>query len=98
MPTPVDLTLFFNFRSPYCYLASKRMFELFDAYHTNLVWRPLAGWSGRSAPDRAVKKLPVARQDVARFARRMGIPLNPPPITTDPTVGGGARRAAAVRR
>jgi len=97
MPTPVDLTLFFNFRSPYCYLASKRMFDLFDTYHTSLVWRPLAGWSGRSAPDRAVKKLPIARQDVARFARRMGIPLNPPPTTTDPTPAGAGSLLAEER-
>ena len=33
-------------------------------------------------------KLPLARQDVARFARRMGIPCNPPPPTTDPTPAG----------
>ncbi|MDZ7809447.1 MAG: 2-hydroxychromene-2-carboxylate isomerase [Arhodomonas sp.] len=82
---PVDLELYFNFRSPYCYLASKRMFRLLDDYHVRLLWRPLGGWHGRSPPDRAQKKLPIARQDVARFARRMGIPLNPPPEETDPT-------------
>ncbi|WP_440995085.1 2-hydroxychromene-2-carboxylate isomerase [Arhodomonas sp. SL1] len=82
---PVDLELYFNFRSPYCYLVSKRMFRLLDAYHVRLVWRPLGGWHGRSPPDRAKKKLPIARQDVGRFARRMGIPLNPPPKETDPT-------------
>lgn len=97
MPTRIDLTLFFNFRSPYCYLASKRMFDLFDAYHISLRWRPLGGWSGRSAPDRAVKKLPAARQDVARFARRMGIPLNPPPLTTDPTPAGAGSLLAEER-
>lgn len=97
MPTPVDITLFFNFRSPYCYLASKRMFRLFDDYHASLVWRPLGGWSGRSAPERAVKKMPIARQDVARFARRLGIPLTPPPKTTDPTAAGAGSLLAERR-
>lgn len=93
----MDVTLFFNFRSPYCYLASKRMFGIFDDYHATLVWRPLGGWSGRSAPERAVKKVPVARQDVARFARRMGIPVNPPPASTDPTPAGAGSLLAERR-
>ena len=53
MPEAVDVKVFFNFRSPYCYIASKTMFQIFDDYHANLVWRPLGGWSGRSSPDRA---------------------------------------------
>ncbi|MFB4202535.1 2-hydroxychromene-2-carboxylate isomerase [wastewater metagenome] len=81
----VDLEIFFNFRSPYCYLASKRMFHLLDDFHVRLVWRPLGGWHGRSPPERAKRKMPIARQDVRRFARRMGIPVNPPPTSTDPT-------------
>lgn len=88
MVEPVDVHLFFNFRSPYCYLASKTMFDALEDYHVNLLWRPLGGWEGRSPPDVAKVKVPVARQDVARIARRMGIPVNPPPITTDPTLAG----------
>lgn len=87
---PVDVRLFFNFRSPYCYLASKRMFRIVDDFHVNLLWRPLPGWSGRSPPERAQKKLPLARQDIARFARKMGIPVQPPPKTTDPTIAARA--------
>jgi 2-hydroxychromene-2-carboxylate isomerase len=88
MPTPVDVKLFFNFRSPYCYLASKTLFQIFDDYHANLLWRPVGGWDLRSPPDRAKVKVPLTRQDVARFARRMGIPLNPPPLETEPTLAG----------
>ena len=40
MAESVDLRIFFNFRSPYCYLASKTMFTLLDDYNANLVWRP----------------------------------------------------------
>lgn len=88
MTQPVDVRVFFNFRSPYCYLATKTMFGVFDDFHATLAWRPLPGWSGRSDPERAKVKLPVARQDMRRFARRLGIPVNPPPVTTDPTRAG----------
>lgn len=85
-----DLSLFFNFRSPYCYLASKTMWPLLENYHINLVWRPLGGWSGRSDPERAKIKIPLVRQDIKRWTAKLGIPMNPPPMATDPT------RAAAA--
>ncbi len=90
MSETTDVKLFFNFRSPYCYIASKTMFRIFDEYDVRLIWRPLGGWSGRSAPERAKIKIPLVRQDVRRITRKMGIAFNPPPATTDPT------RAACV--
>ncbi|TDG14050.1 2-hydroxychromene-2-carboxylate isomerase [Seongchinamella unica] len=90
MTEPVDVTLYFNFRSPYCYIASKTLFRIFDDYHTRMVWRPLGGWSGRSSPERAKVKVPLTRQDVRRITAKMGIPMNPPPIATDPTMAGAA--------
>jgi 2-hydroxychromene-2-carboxylate isomerase len=81
----VDVEVFFNYRSPYCYLASKRMWTLEDDYGARLVWRPLAGWDGRSPPDRLKQKLLVVRQDVARWAKRLAIPFVPPPPATEPT-------------
>lgn len=86
MTQPVDVTLFFNFRSPYCYLASKTLWPIVDDFNTRLIWRPVGGWDLRSSPERAKEKLPLARQDIARFARRLGIPVTPPPRTTDPTL------------
>ena len=88
MVEPVDVKVFFNFRSPYCYLASKSLWKIIDDYHTNLVWRPFGGWDGRSDPERAKIKITLTRQDVARWAKKMGIPYNPPPVTTDPTKAG----------
>lgn len=88
MARSAELKLFFNFRSPYCYLASKTLFSLVDDYRVELLWRPLGGWDGRSPPERAKVKVPLTRQDVARWARRMNIPCVPPPITTDPTPAG----------
>ena len=88
MTTPANVKLFFNFRSPYCYIASKTLFQIFDDYHANLIWKPLAGWTGRSSPERAKIKIPITRQDIKRITAKMGIPMNPPPITTDPTRAG----------
>ena len=97
MTEKVDVKLFFNFRSPYCYIASKTLFAIYDDYETNLVWRPLGGWSGRSSPERAKVKVPLTRQDVRRITAKMGIPMNPPPLTTDPTAAGAASLLAAER-
>lgn len=88
MSTHVPVTVFFNFRSPYCYLASKSMFDVLDRFDCHFEWRPLGGWDGRSSPERAKGKLPIARQDVRRWCRRLGIPFSPPPVTTDPTRAG----------
>ena len=90
MSEPVDVKLYFNFRSPYCYIASKTLFAIFDEFNTRLIWRPLGGWSGRSSPERAKVKVPLTRQDVRRITAKMGIPMNPPPLTTEPTKAGAA--------
>jgi len=92
-----DVRLFFNFRSPYCYLASKSLFSIVDQFHARLIWRPLGGWDGRSAPNRAKVKVPLTRQDVARWCRRLGIPCNPPPLSTDPTRAGAGSLLAEER-
>lgn len=97
MTDSVDVTLYFNFRSPYCYIASKTLFQVVDDFHTSLVWRPLGGWSGRSSPERAKVKVPLTRQDVRRITGKMGIPMNPPPITTDPTIAAAASLLAEER-
>jgi 2-hydroxychromene-2-carboxylate isomerase len=81
-----NVKVFFNFRSPYCYLAAQAMFEQLAAFDVEVLWRSLAGWDGRSPPERAKVKVPLTRQDVARWCKRLNIPFNPPPITTDPTL------------
>jgi 2-hydroxychromene-2-carboxylate isomerase len=81
----IDIKVYFNFRSPYCYLASKRMFDVILAPDIQIIWCPLGGWNGRSSPDRVAFKLPIVRQDVARWCRRLDIPFVPPPTETEPT-------------
>ena len=77
--------VFFNFRSPYCYLASRSLFARLAAFDIEVLWRSLGGWDGRSPPARAKVKVPLTRQDVARWCRRMQVPFTPPPLATDPT-------------
>lgn len=85
-----ELKLYFNFKCPYCYLLSKALPELLGDFDLEFVWRPLGGWHGRISPENEKAKIPLVRQDVARWCRRMGIPMKPPPATTNPT------RAAAA--
>jgi 2-hydroxychromene-2-carboxylate isomerase len=85
---PVDVRIYFNFRSPYCYLATQSMFEVLDGFDVTVSWHPFGGWSGRSDPERAKKKIPLVRQDVKRWCNRLAIPFTPPPLHTDPTRAG----------
>jgi|TARA_B110000259_G_scaffold173931_1_gene207719 2-hydroxychromene-2-carboxylate isomerase len=66
------------------------MWKIVDDFNVNLLWKPVGGWDLRSPPDRAKSKMSIARQDMARYAKRLGIPVNPPPIETDPTPAGAA--------
>lgn len=85
MADKTDVWVFFNYRSPYCYIATHKMWSIEDDHPGRLVFKPLGGWNGRSAPDRAKVKMPIARQDVQRWTRRLNVPFVPPPKTTDPT-------------
>ena len=41
--------------------------------------------------------MPLTRQDVRRITAKMGIPMNPPPITTEPTKAAAASLLAEER-
>lgn len=94
MPYPVEI--YFNFRSPYCYVAARQMFDLFERCNATTDWRPLGNWDGRSPPERAKVKVPLVRQDMKRICRRLNIPFSPPPGPNwDGTAAGAASLYAA---
>ncbi|WP_321390242.1 2-hydroxychromene-2-carboxylate isomerase [Emcibacter sp.] len=84
----MDVQVYFNFRSPYCYLASRTMFDVIEQAGNRLVWRPLGGWYGRTPQDhpRLQDKVRIARQDLGRIARKKGFIFCPPPKDCDPTL------------
>lgn len=92
---PVDV--FFNYRSPYCYLASLQMWTLEDEHGAAFQWYPLGSWDGRSPPERVKQKLLVVRQDCARWARRLSAPFVPPPAATDGTRAAAGSLLAVER-
>ncbi|MFC7048681.1 2-hydroxychromene-2-carboxylate isomerase [Emcibacter nanhaiensis] len=83
-----DVYIYFNFRSPYCYLASRCMFDVLDQAASMVVWRPFAGWRGRTPRDhpRQKDKVRIARQDLARITAKRGYPFVPPPAECDATL------------
>ncbi|HVP02179.1 MAG TPA: DsbA family protein [Solirubrobacteraceae bacterium] len=87
----VRLDFFFSFRSPYSYLAGPRAFALPDRYDIDLVFRGVIPMVMRGQSVPREKGLHTLR-DVAREARRLGMPFGP---MHDP-VGDGAMRCLLV--
>lgn len=83
MPAPIDF--YFEFASPYGYLASLRIDPLAAACGREVAWRPImlgpALKATGSAPAATVPlKGDYLRRDVARAARALGAPLVFPPV------------------
>jgi len=87
------LELFHSFRSPYSYLALKRVFAIADAFGLQLQLRPVLPMVMRGMQLPRAKLLYIAR-DTAREAERLEIPYGK---IADP-VGKGAERCLAVFR
>jgi 2-hydroxychromene-2-carboxylate isomerase len=81
-PAPIDF--YFDFSSPYGYLASHRIDEIAARHGRTVNWRPfLLGVVFRETGQTPLKgqKLrgPYHEHDFERSARRLGVPFNPPP-------------------
>jgi len=82
MPT---IDFYFDFLSPYSYLAHQQLPALAAKYRCDVVYRPAslaalklaAGNTGPSTRDMPVKHK-YARADLARWAQRYGVPMKPP--------------------
>ena len=82
MPT---LEFFYDFVSPYSYLASTRVEEVARRAGAELRWRPfLLGGVLRSADNKAPADTPAkyrhVKVDADRWARRLGVPLSFPVV------------------
>jgi 2-hydroxychromene-2-carboxylate isomerase len=83
MTAPIDF--YFEFASPYGYLASLRIDAIAAAHGREVVWRPIMlgaalKLTGSQPNVNAPLKGDYLRRDVARFARLLDVPLTFPPV------------------
>ena len=81
MPAPIDF--YFDFSSPYGYLASTRIDALAARHGREVNWRPfLLGVAFKRTGQRPLVELPLRgpyhERDFARSARLLGVPFRPP--------------------
>ena len=83
MAAPLDF--YFEFASPYGYLASLRIDAMAAAYDRDVTWRPImlgaalkltGGGPNMNLP----LKGPYLLRDAPRYARHLGLPLRMPPV------------------
>ena len=88
MPDPIEF--YFDFSSPYGYLASERIDAIAARHGRDVTWRPyLMGVAMKTTGSIPLVDRPMmgaySRRDMARSARRLGVPLTFPepfPIAT----------------
>ena len=83
MPPPIDF--YFEFASPYGYLASTQIEDLGARHGRAVVWHPIMlGAAFKETGARPLTETPLKgpylRQDVPRFARLLGVPFRAPPV------------------
>ena len=82
---PAALDFYFEFASPYGYLASLRIDAIAAAYDREVNWRPIMlgaamGLTGSGPNMNMPLKGPYLLHDAPRFARYLGVPLAMPPV------------------
>jgi 2-hydroxychromene-2-carboxylate isomerase len=83
MPEPIDF--YFEFASPYGYLASTQIDALAARHGRTVAWRPIMlGAAFKETGARPLTQIPLKGpyllHDVPRFARLLGVPLRLPPV------------------
>src|SRR3546814_5170770 len=89
MPTPIDF--YFDFSSPYGYLASEQIEALAARHGRTVAWRPiLLGVVFQQTGGQPLLDIPLkggyARHDLARSARLLGLPFQLPASFPFPSV------------
>ncbi len=85
MTTAGAIDFYFEFASPYGYLASTRIEDLGARHGRDIVWRPIMlGAAFKETGARPLMQTPLKgpylRHDVPRFARLLGVPFKEPPV------------------
>jgi len=83
VPAPIDF--YFEFASPYGYLASTQIDDLGARHGREVAWRPIMlGAAFKETGARPLTQMPLKgpylRHDVPRFARLLGAPYKEPPV------------------
>jgi 2-hydroxychromene-2-carboxylate isomerase len=83
MKPPLDF--YFEFASPYGYLASTQIDQLAARHERAVVWHPIMlGAAFKETGARPLMETPLKRpyllRDVPRFARLLGVPFKAPPV------------------
>jgi 2-hydroxychromene-2-carboxylate isomerase len=92
MPAPVDF--YFDFSSPYAYLASEKIDALAAAHGREVVWRPILLGGvfqalGTVSLVKQTDKADYSVRDIARSARYLGVPYRMPSRFPVPTQTAG---------
>jgi 2-hydroxychromene-2-carboxylate isomerase len=94
VPAPIEF--YFDFSSPYGYLASRKIDELTANYGRETIWRPiLLGVIFRLTGSQPLPSIPIkgdySKRDIERSARLLGVPYRFP--STFPVATQSAARA-----
>ena len=101
---PLEVEVFWSFRSPYSYLATPRLAEIAATYDVDLRVRPVYPLAVRVDGffKRQDKRWPMyVVRDAFRTAQMLGMPFGPPrpdPIVMDLTTGDVAKDQPHIRR
>jgi 2-hydroxychromene-2-carboxylate isomerase len=83
--TAAMIDFYFEFASPYGYLASTRIDDLGARHGRQVIWHPIMlGAAFKETGARPIVQTPLKgpylRHDVPRFARLLGVPFREPPV------------------
>lgn len=83
---------YFDFSSPYGYLAAQEIDDLAESHGRKVIWRPiLLGPIFKQTGSKPLLDIPLkgeyAHRDIARAARRIGVPFRLPQLFPFSTVG-----------
>lgn len=87
----VPIDFYFDFSSPYGYLAAQKIGEMAKLYEREVDWKPiLLGVIFKTTGAQPLLDIPIkgayARRDMERMARMMGVPITMPDVMPFPSI------------